>query len=129
MRILVASVVLGPLLLSGVPRVAVAQSAAPPPPIPLPADNDADRGPYTQNAQEDMDQWQQKLHDFGEKAKATGQQGAAAAKENLDTAFTKAKVAAEGLKTAGANGWQNAKMSFEKAKHDLADTWDRIKPQ
>jgi hypothetical protein len=105
------------------------QSTAPNTQIQLAADSDADRGTYTQNAQDDMDQWQHKVHDFGEKAKATGQQGSTAAKDDLDKAWTKAKVAADGLKTTGADGWQNARMSFEKAKHDLADTWDRIKPK
>jgi hypothetical protein len=76
-----------------------------------------------------VDQWKQKVHDFGETAKTTGQQGSAAAKNDLDKAWTKAKVAADGLKTAGADGWQTAKMSFEKAKSDLANTWDKIKPK
>jgi hypothetical protein len=129
MRIGTTSAVLGSLLIIGALPAVAGQSTAPNRQIQLAADSDADRGAYTQNAQDDMDQWQQKVHDFGEKAKATGQQGSTAAKDDLDKAWTKAKVAADGLKATGADGWQNARMSFEKAKHDLADTWDRIKPK
>jgi hypothetical protein len=128
MRIPAASVVIGPLLLIAAIPSAAGQSITQSARVQLVADNDADRGPYTQKAQDDMQQWQQKLHDFGEKAKTTGQQGGAAAKEDLDKAWTKARVAADKLKTAGADGWQGAKTTYEKATHDLADTWDRIKP-
>jgi hypothetical protein len=129
MRIGTTSVVVGSLLvIAALPAVA-GQSTAPNTHIQLAADSDADRGQYTEKAQDDVDQWKQKVHDFGEKAKTTGQQGSAAAKDDLDKAWTKAKVAADGLKTAGADGWQTAKMSFEKAKSDLANTWDKIKPK
>jgi hypothetical protein len=56
------------------------------------ADNEADRGQYTQKAQDDMQEWQHKVRDFGEKSKSTGQQTGAAAKDNLDKAWTKAKI-------------------------------------
>src|ERR1700691_6768334 len=105
MRIGTTSAVLGSLLMIGALPALASQSTAPNTQIQLAADSDADRGTYTQNAQDDMDQWQHKVHDFGEKAKATGQQGSTAAKDDLDKAWTKAKVAADGLETTGADGW------------------------
>ena len=35
----------------------------------------ADRDTYTRRTQGEMQEWQQKLHAFGEKAKAKGRQG------------------------------------------------------
>jgi hypothetical protein len=61
-------------------------------------------------------------------SKATGQQGARSARDDLNTAFSKAKLAADRLHTVGADGWQGAETSFQQARHHLADTWDRIKP-
>jgi hypothetical protein len=126
MRICFTSVVLGPLLLMGALPAIAGQSGAVHTHIQLVADNDADRAPFTQKAQEDMQQWRQKLHDFGEKAKESGQQGGAAAKDDLDHAWTKAKEAADRLRTVGADGWQGAKTSYESASHHLADTWNKI---
>ena len=76
MRILIASIVIGPLMLLGVlPAVAQSppatgsgtqvQSAAG-------AGSTVDRKTYTQKARDDMQEWGRKLHDFGENARPRG---------------------------------------------------------
>jgi hypothetical protein len=94
----------------------------------LVADDDEGRSSFTQHAQDDMQEWQRKVHDFGRQAKAAGQQGARSARDDLNTALSKAKLAADRLHTVGADGWQGAKAGYQQARHDLADTWERIKP-
>jgi hypothetical protein len=125
---IVASVMLVPPLLAGVSATAAGRSLGPDPHIQLVADDDEGRATFTEHAQEDMQDWQRKVHDFGRRAKATGQQGVDSAHRDLDTAFTKARLAADKLRTVGADGWQGAKTGYQQARHDLADTWDKIKP-
>jgi outer membrane murein-binding lipoprotein Lpp len=134
MRIVAASVMLGSLVLAGAPPQAAGQSLGPNAHtlnarmLLVADDDDTDRSSFTQHAQDDIHQWQRKVHDFGRQTKAAGQQGANSAKHDLDDAFAKAKVAADQLRTVGADGWHGAKTTYQKASHDLADTWNRIKP-
>jgi hypothetical protein len=86
-----------------------------------------DRDTYTQKARDDMQQWQQKLHDFSENAKAKGQQAGDAAGNELNAAWTKTLAEAQKLQTTGADGWESAKASYEKASHELADAWDKVR--
>jgi hypothetical protein len=128
MRLRATPVLLAPLLLAALPAHATGPSLPPNANVRLVADDDEGRSSFTQQAQDDMQEWQRKVHDFGRQAKATGQHGVRSAKDDLNTAFSKAKLAADRLHTVGADGWQGAKASFQQARHDLRDTWDRIKP-
>jgi hypothetical protein len=76
-----------------------------------------------------MQEWQRKLHDFSEKARANGQEASDAAGKDLNKAWSKVEAASRDLQTAGADGWDSAKAAFEKASHELADTWDKVRPQ
>ena len=58
-----------------------------------------------------MDEWQQKLHDFSEKAKAKGQQEGNAAENELKAAWTKVEAEQHKLQSASAEGWESAKIS------------------
>jgi hypothetical protein len=130
MRILFASIVIGPLLLFGALPAVAGQSISSDTPIQLAAGGDStvDRDTYTQKARDAMHEWQQKLHDFGEKAKAKGQEKATAAENELKAAWTKADAEEHKLESASAEGWESAKISFEKASHDLKEVWDKIRP-
>jgi hypothetical protein len=116
MRILIPSIVLGPLMLVGALPVAADQPAAFATQIQLAAGNDAtgDRDTYSQKARDDMQEWQRKLHDFGTRTQAEGR---------------KAEATANKLQTAGEDGWENAKTSYEKASSDLANSWDKVRDQ
>jgi hypothetical protein len=127
MKSLTASIVVGSLLLlPGVASAAIAQLPAPNPHVQLVADDD--RASFTQQAEGDMRDWGRKIHNFGRQVKTSGQEGAHSAKHDLDVAYSKARVAADNLKTVGADGWEGAKSTYQQAQHDLAETWDRIKP-
>jgi L-lactate utilization protein LutC len=87
-----------------------------------------DRNTYTQKARDAMYEWQQKLHDFSEKAKAKGREEGNAADNELNAALTKAEAEQHKLESASAEDWESAKISFEKASHDLKEVWDKIRP-
>ena len=74
-----------------------------------------------------MQEWQTKLHDFDERAEAQGRKAGNAAENDLHAAWTRVEAAGHTLQTASAEGWESAKVSFEKASHDLADAWDRVR--
>ncbi len=131
MRLLVASIVLGPLMLIGTLPAFADQSNASSKQIPMAtgSHSTADRDTYTQKAQGDMQDWQQKLRAFTATAKANGEKAGNAAEHELDTAWSKTKVQARKLQTAGAEGWESAKASYEKASHELAEAWDKNRPR
>ncbi len=131
MRILTASIVIGPLMLIGaLPAVAGQSTVAlgSDAPVRLTANGKptTDRDTYTQKARDDMQEWQQKLHTFSENAEAKGQEAGNAAENDLNQAWTKAEAASSELQTASAEDWQSAKISYEKASRDLANAWDKI---
>ena len=97
MRMLTASIVIGSLVLIGALPAGAGQSTLAPDsgaPVRLAAgaDSTADRDTYTRKAREEMQEWQQKLHDFSEKAAAKGKQLDNAAKNDLNKAWAKAKA-------------------------------------
>jgi hypothetical protein len=134
MRILIASVVIGPLMLIGALPAAAGPSALPPDSggsvrMAAAGDATADKDSYTQKAQDQMQEWQRKLHDFSVKAEAKGKEASAAAKNDLNQAWTKAEAASRKLQTVGAEGWESAKVSYEKASRELTDAWDKMGPE
>jgi hypothetical protein len=134
MRILAASIVMGPLMLIGVLQAAAGQAAlelgSGGVPIQLAGnDSTADRDTYTQKARNDMQEWQHKLDGFSENAKVNGQKAGEAAGNDLYQAWAQAKDKSSRLQTAGAQDWQSARISYVKATRDLANAWDRIRPE
>jgi len=76
-----------------------------------------------------MQVWQQKLQDFSHRTAAEAKRDGNAADNQLKIAWAKTQVEAEKLQTASADGWESAKISFEKASRELSDAWDKIRPQ
>ena len=134
MRILSAAMIIGPLVLIGALHAAAGQSTlalGSGAPIQLAAggDSTADRDTYTQKARDEMQEWQRKLHDLSEKVVAKGKEAGNATENDLHEAWTKAEAASRQLQTVGAEGWESARSSFEKASHELAETWHKIHPE
>jgi hypothetical protein len=69
----------------------------------------ADSDTYTQKAQGDMPEWQQKLRAFSETVEAKGDKAGIAAENELNTAWSKTGAEAHKPQTAGAADWENAK--------------------
>jgi len=133
MRIVTASILIGSLTLLGTLPVAAGQSAFAPSPhtflrLAAADASTGDRDTYTRKAHDDVREWQKKLQDFGKKTEAAGKETGKAAESDLNLAWTKTEAASRRLETAGADGWDSAKMAFEKASNDLADTWHRNVP-
>jgi len=131
MRFLTASIVIGPIMLVGALSAAAGPSIAADAPVRQAAGNDstADRDTYAQRARDQMQEWQKKLHEFDERAETKGQKAGNAADNDLHAAWNRVEEAGHKLQTASAEGWESAKVSFEKASHDLAETWDKVRGQ
>ena len=133
MRMLTASIVLGPLLLIGGLAAAGQPISAPGPgaSVRLAADDDSasDRDGFTRKAQDQIEDWQRKLQDFNEQAAAQGKKAGDDAERDLNKAWNDARAASRKLQTVGAESWQSAKTTFEKASRDLTNVWNRVKPQ
>ena len=125
MKRFITTLIVAPLLLAGALSTAGAQPVS----STTQTQPATERDSYTLKAQNDMQEWGQKLHRFGEKAKAKGQQAGDATADGLNAAWAKTQAEADKLRVAGADGWDSAKASYEKASHDLADTWNRIRPE
>jgi small-conductance mechanosensitive channel len=93
------------------------------------ADSTPYQATYIQRARSDMQEWQKKLKDFSERTAAEANRESNAADNDLKAAWAKTQVEAGKLQTASADGWENAKISFEKASRELSDAWDKIRPQ
>lgn len=134
MRIFTGSIIIGSFMLIGALPAAAGQSElvlGSTAPIRLAASSDStgDRDTYTQKARDEIQEWQRKLDNFSEKAKAKGKEATNAAENDLNKAWAKTKAASSELQTAGTEGWESAKTSFENAVRELADAWDKVRPQ
>jgi hypothetical protein len=132
-KLLTAAIVIGPLALLGALPAAADPStrdhrARATAQLAVAGDPAGDRDSYSQKARDDMQEWQRKLHDFGDKTEAKGKQVGNAANDDLNQAWSKAKEASDKLQTMGADGWDSAKASFERASHELADSWHKVHP-
>jgi hypothetical protein len=125
MKSFIAAIIVAPLLLAGTLTAAGGQTVSSGTQTQPATEQDT----YRLKAQDDMQAWGQKLHAFGEKAKAKGQQAGDATADDLNAAWSKTQVAAQKLRVASVDGWYDAKASYERASHDLADSWNRIRPE
>jgi Spy/CpxP family protein refolding chaperone len=133
MRLLSNAAILGPLLFGVIGTLpAAAQSIHPTQPtasfrVAAVADWKAERDIYIQKARDDVQAWQQKLHDLRQKARVKNSEANLTARRNFDTAWTEAEDASRRLETVGAQDWESAKVSFHKASQKLAVIWEKIK--
>jgi Spy/CpxP family protein refolding chaperone len=132
MRMLPNAVILGVLLLIGVIGTlpAAGQSIRPTQPVAsfrvaAVADWKAERDIYVQKARDEVQAWQQKLHDLREKTRIKNSEANITARKNLNTAWTEAEDASHKLETVGAGDWESAKVSFQKASQKLAAVWEK----
>ncbi len=128
-RRLVATMVILPFMLVGGLSAATAQSVAAATSTRSASGTDAtaDRESYTQKARDDLHAWQLKLSDFDDKAEKTGRKDLASAKHDLHEAWARTATETDKLKDSSAEGWQSAKLSYEKASNELAADWDKVR--
>ncbi len=116
-----------PVAAAGQPPLALGSSG----PVRLVGDDGStpDRDTYMRKAQGEMQDWQRKLHDLGEKAKAKGKEAGEATESDLDAAWAKTEAASRKLENAGAEGWESAKADFARASQSLAEAWHKNYPE
>jgi hypothetical protein len=129
MRLRIASLVLGPFLLTATLPAIAAPSAGFPILLADSGNSTGDQESYRQASRIKMQEWQKKLQDFGEDAESTGEKAGDAADHDLSEAWAKTKDASRRLQAAGADGWESAKASFESASRELSETWHRLHPE
>jgi hypothetical protein len=88
----------------------------------------AKKDEYVQKSKAEMQEWTEKMKEFGQKADDKGQHAAAASKNGLQQAWAKTEAEARKLEAAGADGWENAKNSFENASQNFRDSWRKAHP-
>ena len=134
MRILPVSTVVSSFLLIGLIGTLPASSQSTQPNQPAAsskmaavADWKTERDIYVQKARDEVQAWQQKLHDIREKAKTRNSEASITAQNDFNTAWTETEDAFRKLETVGADDWESAKISFNKASQKLAAIWEKIK--
>jgi hypothetical protein len=127
MRMLFVSIVAAPLMMIG--ALPAAQSISSDARIRLANGGPtANRDPYNQNAPDAVLEWQKKLDDFTEKAKAKGQEECNAAGDGINSAWIKTVAGEHKLQAASANSWKSAKIFFEKASYGIMEVWAEMRP-
>jgi hypothetical protein len=133
MRILPTATVVGSFLLIGLIGTlpAAGQSVQPPQSaassrMAAVADWKTERDTYVQKARDEVQAWQQKLHDLREKTKTRNSEASITTQKDFNAAWTEADDALHKLETVGTEDWESAKMSFNKASLKLVATWQKI---
>ena len=134
MRILPVSTVVSSFLLIGLIGTLPASSQSTQPNQPAAsskmaavADWKTEREAYVRKARDEVQEWQRKLHDFSEKTRTKTSEGSITAKNDFNTAWTEADDAFHKLETVGAEDWESAKTSYNKASQKLVAIWQKIK--
>jgi hypothetical protein len=133
MKILLAALVAGPIVLAGTAQAEVTLFN----PLPFSAsalhlaaaaENPADRKTYVQSKDAGMAQWRSKIDDFATRTHAKAAAADEAASRELQGAWSHVERASSALDAAGEDGWDSAKAAYERSFHDLQATWARVVP-
>lgn len=92
-------------------------------------DQATDRDAFKRKAWNDTQEWQNKLYNFGENAKTNGHRAGTEVENELNQAWTNYRAAARNLRTLGDDSWKSTKTSYVKASRELANAWDKIRPE
>jgi hypothetical protein len=132
MKMLLAALVIGPIVLAGTAQAGVTPSN------PLrgsasaihlaAAENPADRKTYVQTKDAGMARWRSRIDEFTARTHANATAAGDAASHEIQGAWSHVQQASATLDAAGEDGWDNAKKAFEHASHDLEATWARVGP-
>jgi hypothetical protein len=125
MQILTTSILVGSLLFIGALPEAFAQPVLSHEPERSSGDHDS----YLQQSRNEMHEWHLRLEHLGEKAKAAGKKDVRAAERELDAAWVATEADASRLRAAGAEGWDNARIAYEKSTKALTVAWDKVRPE
>jgi hypothetical protein len=132
MKLFIAPLLIGSLALAGVSPAAAQSKPASDPGTSVgmsPArDAATERSNFTQQARDEVRNWQQKLHDFDAKAQVKATAAEASASKELNEAWAETESASGQLETAAEADWVSAKASFKTASNKLAVAWHKVNP-
>jgi hypothetical protein len=134
MRTLMTRSLMSALLLVGGTAVAGATPATPATGggVMLVADaNDfaAQRDEYIRKAQDEFQEWQNRMSQWTDEAKANGGKISEETRQNLDKAWTDVEANWRKLQAAAPQTWDKARASFEEASERMKSAWEKIQPR
>ena len=138
MRILIAPIVIGLIVLAGAAPTAAQSKPEKGTSVRAVTTGDlaAERNNYTNHAQDEIRLWEQKLHDFSIKRKTDASEKQMSASKDLDSAWAETQTAWTQLVhvglnvgTAGPNAWTSAQGDFQTASQKLAAAWQKANPE
>jgi hypothetical protein len=130
MKVFFAPMMIGLLALAGASPAAAQSKPESGTSVGMSTTRDAasERSSYTQQAQDLVRTWEQKLHDFDAKVKVKATAEEASASKDLNSAWAETKTASDRLETAGEKDWDGAKASFQTASGKLTVAWHKLNP-
>lgn len=132
MKLLIVPMMIGMLALAGASPAAAQSKSTSEQGVPVgmskTRDAAAERSNFTQQARDEVRDWERKLHDFDAKARAKATEAETTASKELDSAWTETKAASDRLETASEKDWDSAKASFMTASNNLAEAWHKVNP-
>ena len=89
----------------------------------------AQRDEYIRKAQNEFQEWQNRMSQWTDDAKASGSKISEQTQRNLDKAWTDVKANWRKLQTAAPQTWDKARASFEQASDRMKSAWEKIQPR
>src|ERR1700688_2348227 len=85
----------------------------------------AGRDTYIRKARTEMAEWREKIRAAGDRAQVEGSAASANTKAHLDQAWTTTERGWRRLQAESAEGWDKAKLAYERSTADLRVQWQR----
>jgi hypothetical protein len=126
-----ASVVAGAFMLASVLLGPIVQAAPQPSSYVLLADSsgfEAKKQAYVDKARAAFDDWGRRIDAWSDEAKAEGSKVSDQARRQMDQTWAATKARWTDLKAATADGWENARHSYEEVTQKLAEEWHKLPP-
>jgi gas vesicle protein len=87
------------------------------------------RDEYIRKAQDELQEWQNRMSQWTDDAKASGSKISEQTRRNLDKAWTDVQANWHKLQAAAPQTWDTARSSFEEASERMKSAWEKIQPR
>ena len=87
------------------------------------------RDEYIRKAQDELQDWQNRMSQWTDEAKANGSKISEQTRQNLDKAWTDVEANWRKLQAAAPQTWDKARASFEEASERMKSAWEKIQPR
>ena len=93
------------------------------------SDSATQRDEYIRKAQDELQEWQDRMSQWTDEAKANGSKISEQTRQNLDKAWMDVQANWHKLQAAAPQTWDKARASFEDASQRMKSAWEKIEPQ